>query len=194
MNDQIRALLIEQSRKRIPITYGEIMIKLGLDHGEPEHRKILSDELYHISKFEHEQQRPLLSSMAMYSKFENHGPGFYELAEEFGFGKKGKLVEEFFAFEEMNRCQGFWLEEHNYKQYGNLPEVANYNFPFFNAVETDFLHSWGGVVYDKENVEHRAAKNYIIDAPGSKTVFWLCISVKVTPLFRAKLAANLITG
>ncbi|MDQ1142854.1 hypothetical protein [Pedobacter agri] len=86
MNNQIRTLLIDQARKKMPITYGDVMKKLGLDHNNIDHRNSLSNELYAISKFEHEHERPLLSSMAMYSKLADHGPGFYELAEDFGFG------------------------------------------------------------------------------------------------------------
>ncbi|MDT3401249.1 hypothetical protein [Mucilaginibacter terrae] len=107
MNQQIRTLLIDQARKHTPVTYGDIMKRLGLDHDSPGDRSILSKELYEISKFEHNHKRPLLSSMAMYADLTDHGPGFYELAEDFGFGPKRKLADELFGFAEMKRCAQF---------------------------------------------------------------------------------------
>lgn len=183
MNNQIRTLLIDQARKRMPITYGDVMKRLGLDHGNIDHRNNLSNELYAISKFEHSHRRPLLSSMAMYSGLADHGPGFYELAEDFGFGDKKSLTESLFAFQEMNKCQDFWLKDDNYQHHYRLSPTVSYDYPFFNGAETDFLHNWGGLVYDKENAEHWAAKNYIMNGAGSKTVFWSKALLKLLPGF-----------
>ncbi|MCC8423584.1 DUF3883 domain-containing protein [Mucilaginibacter sp. UR6-11] len=183
MNHQIRTLLIDQARKLTPITYGDIMKRLGLDHDSPGDRRILSNELYEISKLEHDHKRPLLSSMAMYADLTDHGPGFYELAEDFGFGVKKKLAEEFFGFAEMKRCAEFWKDDEHYKAFYQLAPLVTYNHPFFNERETDFLHAWGGTVYDKHNAEHVAAKNFIISGPGTKTVYWSNALIKLLPGF-----------
>ncbi|MDT3401248.1 DUF3883 domain-containing protein [Mucilaginibacter terrae] len=49
--------------------------------------------------------------------------------------------------------------------------------------EADFLHDWGGTVYDKNNAEHVAAKNFIIAGPGTKTVYWSNALIKLLPGF-----------
>lgn len=183
MNPQIRILLIDQARKNTPVTYGDIMQRLGLNHGYPGDRRILSQELYEISKFEHDRNRPLLSSMAMYVDLTDHGPGFYELAEAFGFGSKKKLTDELFGFAEMKRCAQFWNNDEHYKAFYQLTPIVTYNHPFFNERETDFLHAWGGTVYDKHNAEHVAAKNFIISGPGTKTAYWSNALIKLLPGF-----------
>jgi hypothetical protein len=183
MNTQIRTLLIDQARKNTPVTYGEIMNRLGLDHGNPGDRKLLSNELYEISKLEHDYQRPLLSSMAMYKDLTDHGPGFYDLAEDFGFGSKKKLTAEFFGFAEMQRCTKFWNDQDNFKDFYHLVPLVNYDHPFFNIRETEFLHDWGGTVYDKHNQEHVAAKNFIMSGPGTKTQYWSNALIKLLPGF-----------
>lgn len=183
MNTQVRALLINHARNNTPVTYGDIMNQLGLDHESPGDRLALSNELYEISKFEHEHKRPLLSSMAMYADLADHGAGFYELAEEFGFGTKKKLTDELFGFAEMQRSVKFWNDNDNYLNFYQLTPAASHSHPFFNVRETDFLHSWGGTVYDKNDPEHQAAKNFIISGPGSKTVYWSNALVKLLPGF-----------
>jgi hypothetical protein len=183
MNAQIRSLLIDQARKNTPVTYGDIMQQLGLDHGNPGNRRALSTELYEISKFEHEHERPLLSSMAMYADLTDHGPGFYELAEAFGFGARRILIDELFGFAEMKRCAKFWNDDENYRRFYVMVPAVTYRHSFFNIPETDFLHDWGGRVYDKTDSEHIAAKNFIMSGPGSKTVYWSNALIKLLPGF-----------
>lgn len=180
MNQQIRSILIEQARKGQPIAYGD----LGLPHDNIVDRNLLSKVLYEISKFEHDHHRPLLSAMAMYAGFKDHGPGFYELAEQFGFGSKKKLTSDLFAFTQMNACKDFWQNDDNYRLYKDVNQpLPVYNFPFFTTDEITFLHTWGGRVYHKTDEQHLAAKNFIMSGPGRKTVYWSDNLVKLLPGF-----------
>lgn len=174
MNNTIRQLLIDCARIGEPISYGDIMKKIGLNHTNPAHRNELSQVLYEISKFESDNDRPLLSSLAMYAGFKDHGPGFYELAELLGFGSKNDLIAKLFAFEQIKECQSFWQIDENYKNYYDIGKDRDtkHSIDFYTADEVNFLSNWAGMVYDKNKDDHLAAKNYIINTLGAKTVYW----------------------
>jgi hypothetical protein len=77
MNQEVRKLLIDQCVKGQPIYYEEIGQILGLDLGLESQRQILSKTLGEISAFEHEQGRPLISSITIYKQKNDHGYGFF---------------------------------------------------------------------------------------------------------------------
>lgn len=176
MNNEIRKLLIDKAIKGRPIYYGEIMKMLGLQLGNQEDHNELSEILGEISAYENEHKRPLLSSIATYSPEtmrqkggETHGNGFYEVAEYLGKGKRQKLKKDNYAIQEMEACKKYWSNDSNYKQYAIINE---HKIGFFREDEIDFIAKWGGAVYDKNDSEHIAAKNYIMNSLGSKTVYW----------------------
>jgi hypothetical protein len=70
-----------------------------------------------ISRFEHNETRPLLSSLVV-SKGENYqGDGFYKLAEELGFGSWKKLkTDKSFEIGQMNVSYNFWANQSNYNK------------------------------------------------------------------------------
>lgn len=188
MNHLIRKLLIERAREDKPIYYGEIMQILGLKTGDYEDHEMLSNVLGEISMYEHRHERPLLSCIATYSpettrqkKGEIHGNGFYEIAEELGKGERTKLKREMFAVKEMAACRDFWRNEDKYRRYASIEDKHKYDF--FTSDEIGFLSKWGGQVYYKDNNEHVAAKNYIMNSLGSKTVYWSNELVKRLPGF-----------
>ena len=176
MDKEIRKMLIERARINSPIAYGVIMQQLGLDNSIPEHRKLLSQELAEISRFEHSKKRPMLSSLAMYEGGKSFGPGFYPLAEELNYGFANELKKKRFAYEMQKKCNAFWKDDKNYKKYLNdIIENANIqeNEPdFIMQNEISFLAQWAGKVYDKNNKSHVSAKNKIMNSLGSKTVYW----------------------
>jgi len=184
MNQEIRLLLIEHARKGTPASYKEVMQRAHLNHENIGDRKKNSTLLYEISKYEHDHGRPLLSAVAMYADLKGHGNGFYDLAEEFGFGPQKKLAEEFFAITQMNACFEFWKNDTNYQLFAALQSPPKaHKIPFFQQQDVEFLNVWGGQVYDKSNRQHVSAKNYIMDALGSKTVYWSNELIKQLPGF-----------
>lgn len=187
MNQLIRKLLIERAREDKPLYYGEIMDILGLQKGLHEDHEILSITLGEISAYENEHERPLISSIATYSPAtmrqksgETHGNGFYEIAEDLGKGDRQKLKKEMFTITEMAKSREYWRNSEHYKKFA---ELSKHKIDFFNADEIDFLSKWGGLVYDKNNNEHVAAKNYIMNSLGNKTVYWSNELIKRLPGF-----------
>ena len=179
MNNDIRLLLIESAKANKPIYYSQVMEKLGLKAGKMEDHNELSAILADISRHEVSEGRPMLSAMAMYSPdyvriknlTDTHGNGFYELAVELTQQEKNKLKNTLYAFEQIKECHNYWSNPLHY----NLATTGashNHTLNFFTPAEVQFLGSWGGQVYDKQNAQHVAAKNYIIDSVGKKTVYW----------------------
>lgn len=173
MNQKIRKFLIDQCVKGEPIYYEEIGQMLDLDLSIESQRQKLSKTLVEISTFEHENERPLISSIAIYKQKNDHGYGFYNLCEELGLGKASKLSKELYGFTQIEDCKRFWQKSENYKAFvDSTNEKSLHVLEFFNSGEIDFLADWSGKVYDKDNEEHVAAKNYIIHSLGTKTKYW----------------------
>lgn len=171
INLDIKNLLIKAARNDKPITYGTVMNKLGLKTNNPNDRAELSKLLATISEQEHKEGRPLISSMVMYSDLEGHGGGFYELAENLGFGKRKKLITDLFGYTEMRRCHDFWKQDENYyKLTTNI--VREHRIDFFKLEELHFFNQWTEKVYDKDNPEHVAAKNYLMQTVWNKVGYW----------------------
>lgn len=184
MDKDIRELLIQRAKLKAPVAYGIIMQQLELNSGIPEHRNQLSYELAEISRFEHSNGRPMLSAMAMHEGLKSFGHGFYALAEELGYGKASELERRNFGKEMQLRCTAEWMASSNLKEEADVvTNVVCHPIDFFNADEIIFLSNWAGRVYDKENGEHKAAKNYIMNSLGSKTVYWSNELIKRLPGF-----------
>ncbi len=183
MNQEVRKFLIDQCVKGEPIYYEVIGRLMKLDLNNQEDRNVLSKALGSISTFEHQKKRPLISSIAIYKPQSNrkisedftsvHGNGFYNLCEELGIGKSSKLAKEYYGFTQIEECKKFWQKAENYAAYYNLDEEKIiHNLDFFTTQEIEFLATWGGRVYDKNNEEHFAAKEYIKNSLGTKTKYW----------------------
>jgi hypothetical protein len=163
MNKELRDILITAAKTKKPISYGEVMRFLKLDNEIPEHRNVLSKELADVSRYENANNRPLLSSMAMYEGLQSFGKGIYDLAEELGFGKANDLEDILFAFELQKKCIDYWAKGKN--------EEVNH-IPFFTKAELDFFYTWHYKVYDKQNEIHIAAKDFLMETVWSKTAYW----------------------
>lgn len=159
MNTEIRKYLIDQCRLGIPIFYEDIGKKLNLNLNSENDRNILSSTLGEISAFEHENGRPLTSSIAIYKTANDHGNGFYNLCEDLGIGKSAKLKQEFYGFTQIELSKNYWNTEYNFQQFYNL-NITIYSEsqnPFLNKQEIDFFKAWANKIYDKENID-----NYIM--------------------------------
>ncbi|MEX2484560.1 MAG: DUF3883 domain-containing protein [Brumimicrobium sp.] len=173
MNQEVRKFLIDQCVKGQPIYYEAIGQILDLELGLESQRKILSKTLGEISAFEHKQGRPLISSIAIYKQKNDHGYGFYSLCEELGIGKASKLSKELYGFTQIEKCKRFWHKPENYNAFAELAdEETIHDLNFFTETEIDFLADWSDKVYDKDDTEHLAAKNYIMNSLGTKTQYW----------------------
>lgn len=173
MNQEIRKFLIDQCVKGEPIYYEVIGKMLNINLALDSDRHFLSKTLAEISTFEYENSRPLISSIAIYKLKNDHGFGFYKLCQELGIGKASKLSKELYGFTQIEECKKFWKKPENYNAFALLTfEKKIHELDFFTAQEINFLSDWGGQVYDKENREHIAAKNYIINSLGTKTQYW----------------------
>lgn len=73
----------------------------------PADRGKIGEVLGHISRYEHENGRPLISSVVV-SRSMEQGDGFFKLAEELGLGigkiKNGKK----FEYDMINKAHNFW--------------------------------------------------------------------------------------
>lgn len=168
MNQEVRNMLIERARLNAPVTYGTIMGQLGLDNENPADRDMLYGILGDISRFEFSEGRPLLSVMAKRADGK-WGPGFFNLAEELEFGDAESLRRSHFAKEMQERCHQYWSQGSTLnrviREQENHPE-------FFTQKELDFFIDWEGLPYEKDNEEHRRAKNRLMETVWKKTVYW----------------------
>ncbi len=117
MNHEIRNYLIDQCVKGKPIYYEDVGNKLGLNLELQSDRLILSKTLGEISTFEHNNNRPLISSIVIYKVKNDHGYGFYNLCEKLGLGKATSLRNKLFGFLEMDKSKIFWQKGLNHKSY-----------------------------------------------------------------------------
>jgi hypothetical protein len=171
MDNDIRTFLIERAKMKAPVAYGIIMQQLELNNNIPEHRNQLSYELAEISRHENREGRPMLSAMVMYEGLKSFGNGIYNLAEEIGFGNAQELEARGFAHDMQRQCIDYWRSQNTYSV-AQAVTKKEHSIEFFNAEEIIFLSNWAGKVYDKENDEQIAAKNYILNSLGSKTQYW----------------------
>lgn len=125
MNETVRTYLINAARQKDKfVYYSDVVNDCGLDiDTRTEYgRNQLSNILGAVSEFECNLGRPLVSSLAIYKdKSRNdHGNGFYKLAEQLGKGKFHKLQEELYGFTEAAKCREFWQNENNYTQFAEI--------------------------------------------------------------------------
>ena len=126
MNKNVRSYLIELARKKTDQTiYYQKLVdncKLNLNlQDEPYHRTLLGEILGEISVFEHENNRPLLSSLVIRKGDNYEGDGFYKLAEELGFGKWTNLKKEgIFEIQQIKECIEFWQIDSNYHKFKDV--------------------------------------------------------------------------
>lgn len=125
MEKQVREYLIGVARQKDKFVYYSDVVKdcnLNINLSIPSDHDILSNILSEVSIFEHENNRPLITSLVIYkdSSKNDHGEGFYKLAQSLGFGDKKKLRNDLFGFSEATKCREFWQDETNYLQFAEI--------------------------------------------------------------------------
>lgn len=86
--------------------YSEVAQVIGLDMSYPEHRNQISLLLDQISRYEHDNGRPLLSVVVIHIEDNIPGNGFFSLAKELGlFRNKDRLS---FFIDESRRVHDYW--------------------------------------------------------------------------------------
>jgi hypothetical protein len=119
MNKTVRNYLIELARKKTNqvVTYQKLCddCNLKLDMENQYHRKVIGEILGDISTFEHQNERPLISSLVLRKGDDYEGDGFYKLAERLGFGNWKKLKKEgVFEIFQMKESINKWTDESFY--------------------------------------------------------------------------------
>lgn len=125
MNNDVRKYLIEVARQKDKFVYYSDVVKvcnLSINLSIPSDHDILSNILSEVSIYEHENGRPLLTSLIIYkdSSKNDHGEGFYKLAQSLGLGDKKKLRNDLFGFSEATNCREFWKDKNNYLQFAEI--------------------------------------------------------------------------
>lgn len=179
MNPRVRTYLIEAARQKDKfVFYSDVVRDCGLDIDISTDfgRRQLSDVLGEVSAFENNQQppRPLLSSLAIYKdkNRNDHGNGFYKIAEQLGKGDFKKLKDELYGFSEAEECRKFWQKDENYQNFTSIADEnqTQNDLDFFNQEELTFFKQWQYKVYDPNDDEHVDAKNYLMATVWEKSV------------------------
>lgn len=179
MNERVRTYLIEAARQKDKFVFYSDVVKdcgLNIDTNTEYGRKQLSIVLGEVSEYENKQQpaRPLLSSLAIYKdkNRNDHGDGFYKIAEELGKGKFKKLKEDLYGFTEAAECRKFWQLDSNYKKFASLNSgIAIHNeIDFFNQEELEFFKLWQYKVYNPDDQKHVDAKQYLMNTVWEKSI------------------------
>ena len=120
MNKDVREYLIEVARgDDATVFYSELVSdnRLKIDLGTPKGQDRLKHLLIEISTYENQSKRPMLTALAINKRDNDQGPGFYDLAESFGYGKKSELKKKGWGKEEAERVRKFWQDENNYNEF-----------------------------------------------------------------------------
>lgn len=125
MNKAVRKYLIEIARQKNKIVYYSDVVKdcqLDINLNSISGQNELSKLLGELSSYEYQNSRPLITSLVIYkdSNKNDHGNGFYRLAEELGIGDRKKLRDGFFGFTEAEKCRTFWQDDANYSKFAEI--------------------------------------------------------------------------
>ncbi|MCK4324459.1 MAG: hypothetical protein KAW89_08020 [Armatimonadetes bacterium] len=87
MNEKVRIVykkVKEIARAQDTINYSKLASLIGLDMSEPPERTRIGEILGEISRYEHEEGRPMLSAVVVHAADGFPGKGFFNLARELG--------------------------------------------------------------------------------------------------------------
>ena len=122
MIGRIRSYLIRYARQQ-PGTVSYLTLvqeaELGLNLEISHEKSRLNEMLAEITQAEHAAGRPLLSSLVKVQGSKGQGDNFYKLCEKLGLGEWRTLKgDEEFLKNLIRDCRAFWLDEHNFQQFG----------------------------------------------------------------------------
>ena len=99
--------LVQAARRRDMLFYSTVGPMLRLNFESPADRNRIGLLLGEISRFEHANGRPFLSSIVWYKDMSSPGPGLYRLGIELGVVRGGE-DELAFAIRQVNATHEFW--------------------------------------------------------------------------------------
>jgi len=177
MNKELRLKLIERAKKKRTMTYATAAKIIGLgDLSDGGARRILSRTLGEISEYEHENGRPLLSAIAIYSNTaatgssltDIHGGGFYSIAESLGLGSKSTLEKAGYGIQAMNEAFDFWSNPDN----AHVGQDSKIPY-FFTNVDILKLKEYASFDrYVESDQIHINAATYISETIAPKVDYW----------------------
>jgi hypothetical protein len=107
VNKDLYDTLVAAARRRDLLFYSQVGPMLRLNFESPGDRNRIGQLLGAISRFEHAESRPMLSSIVWYKDMSSPGPGLYRLGVELGL-VRGNEDELAFAIRQVNETHVFW--------------------------------------------------------------------------------------
>ena len=108
VNKDLYETLIAAARRKDVLFYSQVGPMLRLNFDSPADRNRIGHLLGEISRFEHGEGRPMLSSIVWYKDMSSPGPGLYKLAVELGV--TGGADELTFAIRQVKATHEFWAD------------------------------------------------------------------------------------
>jgi hypothetical protein len=125
MDNELRIKLIELARRKRKVGYGNIMSEYGLNANDRAHVDVFAQKIGEISEYEHELNRPMLSSLVMHADLQTIGAGFYPLAEKLNHGDSEYLKKNHFERRMHQLCYECWANNDLYfRETGNNKESS----------------------------------------------------------------------
>lgn len=100
--------LLRVARNQNVTFYSDIAPLAGLDMSLPPDRTAIGELLGTISRYEHQEGRPMLSAVVVDRQEHRPGPGFFSLAEELGLFEPASDDREAFFVAELGRVHSRW--------------------------------------------------------------------------------------
>lgn len=99
--------LVKAARARELLYYSQVGPMLKLNFESPADRNRIGHLLGEISRHEHAEGRPMLSSVVWYKDLSSPGPGLHKLGVELGVARGGESPLDF-AIRQLNETFDFW--------------------------------------------------------------------------------------
>jgi hypothetical protein len=107
VNKDLYDRLVAAARHREVLFYSQVAPMLRLNFESPADRNRIGHLLGEISRFEHDEGRPMLSSIVWHKDMSSPGPGLYKLGVELGI-VRGDEDELAFAIRQVNETHAAW--------------------------------------------------------------------------------------
>ena len=107
VNKDLYDKLVVAARRRDLLFYSQVGPMLRLNFESPADRNRIGQLLGEISRHEHSEGRPMLSSIVWYKDMSSPGPGLFRLGVELGI-VRGNEDELAFAIRQMNETYALW--------------------------------------------------------------------------------------
>lgn len=201
MNHKVREYLIEVAREgNKAVSYlklikaNDLKINPDLKSGQNQLRQLLNG----ISAYENQSGRPMLTALVRSKLGKDHGSGFYEIAEQLGFGDQKTLRESRWGDLEVDRVRDFWQDDRNYEQFAKTERPkhqANKVSRLFESLTFSEEYQWAkedwwdyyiDFVVDVKKLQAALAKNPQMNIDNPKLYKTLSRSIQSYETFMSK--------